>query len=151
MLGSFADSVNEATKSLTNLPKGINLAALEFQAQAASRMTWDPTWGTDPRGEAPALPPRRGTGGFDLPVLQLSDALDVPIKRMAASLSATEAEIADLKAELASGSLSANLGKFADALASLAQGDSISAARKLEALLDEISLRRYGTTADRIL
>jgi hypothetical protein len=38
-LGLFSDSVNAATKSLLNMPTGINLAALEFQAQAAGGST----------------------------------------------------------------------------------------------------------------
>jgi hypothetical protein len=38
-LGLFTDQMNEATKSLFNFPTGINLAALEFEAQAAGAQT----------------------------------------------------------------------------------------------------------------
>lgn len=56
-LDKFGASVNEATKSLLNMPVGINLKAFEFAASAAGgRHPWDPG--------GSASPPRPGVGGW---------------------------------------------------------------------------------------
>lgn len=56
-------AANEATKSLLNMPSGINLAALEFQAQAAG--------GT--RGGTIISEPFRGTDGASQPGVQIGE------------------------------------------------------------------------------
>lgn len=68
IIDQFNEATKEATKSLLNVPHGINLMALEFQAQAAGGPSRGiPTTQPVLFGE----PTRRGTDGASLPMQQV--------------------------------------------------------------------------------
>jgi hypothetical protein len=121
ILDSFNESVQDATRSILNAPKGFNLAAFEFAAQPAGGPY---QWPMDGGG-------RRGTDGAALPV----DAI----------LTRTNQTIADLAEALESGTLSTNLAKFADALAALGRGDPEKLRRLVDQALSRRQMQRDGT------
>jgi hypothetical protein len=132
-LESFGKELDKATRSTVNLPRAINLAALEFKAQAAGgrSIRWEEAWGTFP-GRGSTLPP--GGGGPST----------MPGAGAGAGRGLTDDSVSRLVAALESGTLATNLGRFAESLAALGAGDSDEGARKLEAMLDRMSVRRSG-------
>ena len=74
ILGGFADAANQATRSLSNVPQSINIAAYEFRAQAARARDVAPA---DPSRFLPNVDVTTGRSGGSRPIGDLQPSRPV--------------------------------------------------------------------------
>ena len=93
ILGGFADAANQATRSLSNVPQSINIAAYEFRAQAARARDVAAVTPVDPKKFLPNVDTVTGRTGGSRP---LNDLLPTPIQRIPAGEDPVLKKIGDL-------------------------------------------------------